>query len=78
MTAGEHPASPFDELGPADTRAAAYLVLVGHQPVPAGLRGLRCSHCDRRWPCEARESALDELTGDVPLSGGVFGRGERR
>jgi hypothetical protein len=52
-------------------RATAYIMLVGHQPVPAGLRGIRCGTCGARWPCEPREQALDELTGAVPLTAGV-------
>jgi len=53
-------------------RATAYIVLVGHQAVPAGLFGLRCGSCGQRWPCRWREQALDELTGDIPLTVSVL------
>jgi hypothetical protein len=42
-------------------------VLVDHQPVPCMLR-LLYSACGDRWPCLARELALDELTGQVLLT----------
>jgi hypothetical protein len=53
-------------------RATAYIVLVRHQPVPAGLFGLRCGSCGSRWPCERREQALNELTGETPLTASVL------
>jgi hypothetical protein len=47
---------------------AAHQVLVDHQPVPGFLRA-RCGECGGRYPCEAREQALNELTGDTQLRG---------
>jgi hypothetical protein len=52
-------------------RDEAYLILIEHQPVPARLTGLRCSQDGDRYPCEAREQALDELTGHAPLVSGA-------